>query len=126
MSSDVVWREDKQTVVIKDTGVLSPIELARQTALGIELLQQHGGYRVLVDCSELEIPDVSTMDLYKQPDVYEEQRVPHNTRIAVILPRDNRKPELFTFYDDTSHNRGYNVQLFNSDEEAWRWLEEPI
>ena len=48
MPSSVEYLPDRQTVLVKHTGSLSPDELGRQTAIGIELLKRHGSFRVLV------------------------------------------------------------------------------
>ena|SRR5579859_2252307 len=122
MTATVEYLPERRTVVVKYAGTITPDVLGRQTQIGIGLLKQHGAYRVLVDCSEIDVIAVTTADVYEQPDVYHDQGVPTDTRIALVLPRNEIRTDLFKFYDDTSHNRGYNVELFENGEAAWAWL----
>lgn len=122
MPVTVEYVPQTKSVVIVATGAITPDELGCQSPSTIELLHQHDATRMLVDYRDAQI-DVSTMDVYALPDRYDALGLSRKVRIAVVLPRDLENQELFDFYEDVTHNRGFLTRLFRSAEEAQRWLE---
>jgi hypothetical protein len=122
MPVTVEYLPQKQTVAIVATGAITADELGCQSPRTIELLHQHDALRMLVDYRDAQI-EVSTMDVYALPDRYDTLGLSRKVRIAVVLPRDLENSELFDFYEDVTHNRGFMTRLFRSPDEAQRWLE---
>lgn len=122
MPVTVEYLPKKETVVVVATGAITADELGCQSPHTIELLRQHDALRMLVDYRDAQI-GVSTMDVYALPDRYDALGLSRKVRIAVVLPRDLENQELFDFYEDVTHNRGFNTRLFRSAGEAQRWLE---
>lgn len=118
----VEYLPERQAVVLRIEGVLTSESMAEHTRTSIRLLNEHGASRALVDCSGLEDISATTADIYKLPDAYIELGLSRQTRIALVVRKDNSRADLFSFYDDVTHNRGYSVKLFDSLDEAWAWL----
>jgi hypothetical protein len=113
--------EDGKVLLLTYRGLLSPAESAGMTRQTLERILETGVTRVMLDCSaaQMEIP---VTDIYKLPDRYEAAGVPRSIRVAVVVPHDNYKRELFEFYEDVCRNRGYFVKLFENHGAAWEWL----
>ncbi|HEX7965866.1 MAG TPA: hypothetical protein VF651_09130 [Gammaproteobacteria bacterium] len=113
--------EQGQVLLLTYRGLLSPAESAGMTRQTLERILETGVMRVMLDCSaaQMEIP---VTDIYKLPDRYEAAGVPRAIRVAVLVPHDNYKRELFEFYEDVCRNRGYFVRLFEDAVAAWDWL----
>ena len=118
----VEYLPDKQTVVLRLTGELTSEAMADYTRQSIRLANEHGASRALVDCSGLEDISATMADIYKLPDAYIELGLSRKTRIALVVRKDNSRADLYSFYDDVTHNRGFSVRLFDSLDEAWAWL----
>lgn len=122
MPVTVEYLPQNRTVAIVATGAITADELGCQSPRTLELLRQHDARRMLVDYRDAQL-DVSTMDVYGLPDRYDTLGLSRKVRIAVVLPRGLENTELFDFYEDVTHNRGFMTRLFRSPEEAQRWLE---
>jgi hypothetical protein len=122
MPVSIGYQPDKRAVVIVSTGTVTLDELGCQSPLAVYLLKQHSATRMLVDYRDAQV-QVSTLDVYALPERYEALGLSRSVRIAVVLPRGLDDTELFEFYTDVTHNRGYMTRLFESVEDAQRWLE---
>lgn len=113
--------EGSQVLVIGYHGTITAEELeeANVRAMG-ELLELKVG-KVLVDCSAARA-EMPILDVYKLPDLYLAGNMSRMIRVAMILPRDGYKQEVYEFYEDVCRNRGFQVQLFADGEHAWEWL----
>lgn len=122
MPVSIEYQPERRAVVIVSTGMVTLDELGCQSPLAVELLKQHSSSRMLVDYRDAQV-NVSTLDVYALPERYEALGLSRNVRIAVILPRGLDDTELFEFYTDVTHNRGFMTRLFESVEAAQRWLD---
>ena len=75
----------------------------------------------LVDFS-LAVLEMSIVDIFRLPDWFEARNLPRGTRIAVVLPADPPNMYKYTFFDDVTTNRGYQVRLFWETTSAQGWL----
>src|SRR5579872_2001058 len=119
MPVSVAYLPQRRTVVIVATGSIAIDDLGCQSPHTIELLRQHDATRMLVDYRDAQL-GVSTMDVYALPDRYDALGLSRHVRIAVVLPQGLENSELFDFYEDVTHNRGFMTRLFRSPEEAQR------
>ena len=96
-----------------------------QVKFGVERIVRDQLPGALVDYSAavLEMPIV---DIFKMPDMFNTLRLPHRTKIAVLLPSDPANMHKYTFFDDTANNRGFQVRLFREPSAALGWLAEAI
>lgn len=115
--------DDDKVLKLTYSGVLSPEGSAGMTDKTLARVKETGVMRVLLDCSHAQM-EIPVTDIYKLPDRYAASGVPRNIRVAVVLPKDKYKLELFEFYEDVCRNRGYFVRLFDDDTQAWDWLRE--
>lgn len=77
--------------------------------------------RVLLDFSSATAL-VSITELYKLPDIYKDLRAPRLAHLAMVVPADGYRMEVYQFYEDVCVNRGYFVKLFNDTASARDWL----
>lgn len=113
--------EQDQVLLLTYRGLLAPAESAGMTDQVLARVLETGVMRVMLDCSAAQMATPAT-DIYKLPDRYEAAGVPRSIRVAVIVPHDNYKRELFEFYEDVCRNRGYFVRLFEDSAAGWDWL----
>lgn len=121
MPVTIAYLPQDETVVITATGSITLDELGCQSPLAVELLKQHGCRRMLVDYRDAQV-NISTLDIYAIPDRYDALGLSRRVRIAVVMPRGIENSELFDFYADVTHNRGFSTKLFRSPEDAMLWL----
>src|SRR5690242_8188869 len=115
--------EGSQILVIGYQGKITAEELleANQKAMGH--LVGRTINKVLVDCSTARA-DMPILDVYKLPDLYVAGDMSRMIRVAMVLPKDGYKREIYEFYEAVCRNRGYQVQLFDDTDAAWQWLRE--
>jgi hypothetical protein len=110
-------------LTVKCDGRFSAEDLLPMTQAATEKMLAEQTLRVLLDFSTA-IANVPIADLYKLPDIYADTRVPRRARLALIVPTDGYRMDIYQFYEDVCVNRGFFVKLFNDVASAKTWLME--
>jgi hypothetical protein len=110
-------------LTVKCEGSFSAEDLVPMTRAAIEKLREEHALRVLLDFSTA-IAHVSVAELYKLPDTYIDLRAPRLAHLAMIVPADGYRMDVYQFYEDVCVNRGYFVRLFKDVPSAKTWLME--
>ena len=87
----------------------------------IALGKKHKTNLVLIDNSKLE-STVSTMEIYEMPRFYDDMDASRKSRIALILPSSGQIREDVKFYETVCRNYGWNIEAFDTEQEAMAWL----
>jgi hypothetical protein len=113
--------EANQVLVVGYHGKITAEELeeANQHAMG--QLMERKVDKVMVDCSAARA-EMPILDVYKLPDLYVAEDMSRMIRVALILPMDGYRREVYEFYEDVCRNRGFQVRLFDDGDTAWEWL----
>lgn len=117
------FTDDGRILRVLIEGKLSASEVGEMTRESVGLASQEQATRIMLDCSKAQL-DVPILDVYRLPDLYASRGISHRVHAAVLLPKDGYRREVYEFYEDVCRNRGYFVQLFEDEDEAWRWLRE--
>ena len=121
------WRmehsESERILRITASGPVSSDDAFQQVKEATERIVREDLTGALVDYTGavLEMPIV---DIVKVPDMFDALSLPHQTRIAVVLPPDPANIHKYTFFDDAASNRGFQVRLFWEPTAALGWLAE--
>lgn len=83
--------------------------------------RKHRTNLVLIDDSKLEIT-VSTNDIFKMPQFYEDAKAYRGSRWALIQPPEGPALKELKFYETVCRNRGWLVKLFSDRQAAVDWL----
>lgn len=122
MTYKVTFDSQTQCVRYAFTGVVTTSEILRATRIGAELGFEHRRHRYLVDLEQADIRS-DVIQVFQLPDrLYFELDLPHSSRIAVVVSEANDNETLVQFYRTASTNRGWRVQVFESQEQAVTWL----
>lgn len=111
---------ENHILIIKTQG---RIDLETATQLrneGAKEIRQHEYLRCLLDHSELEEYNLSTMDIYNLPKRYAELGIPHDFRMALVVPPHLQND--LNFYETVCRNNGYFASVFFDNESALIWL----
>jgi hypothetical protein len=65
---------------------------------------------------------LSTLDLYSIPDEWSEMEFDRRNRLAIVAPDSPELQQDLRFHENTSRNRGWQVQIFLNREGAVDWL----
>jgi hypothetical protein len=104
-------------------GVLSPEQFNAAVAATADTAAEHLCTRFLSDCRDLESGDRSTtLDIWALADFL--AKLPAGTfeREALLLPAAVAAVEDIRFYETTCRNRGLDVRVFSTRDEALAWL----
>jgi hypothetical protein len=107
-------------LVIKTEGVLDLPSADRLRAEAWKVLKEHGYLHCLLDHSNADGSSLSTLDIYDLPKKYKELDIPHNFRMAVVVPDAMR--EDLAFYETVCRNNAYSVSIFFDQASALNWL----
>jgi len=105
------------------SGVITQSELTEAVMENISLVNEHGIFRLLGDCTALE-GGHSIFDLYYLVDTVISAGIPGNLKEAVILPSLQASAEKVKFWETACLNRGFKVRLFQDRASALDWLME--
>ena len=125
MSWRIEHSEPDDFLRITASGPVSTDEAFQQVKASVERIVREDLAGALVDYTGavLEMP---IGDILMIPDMFDALRLPHQTRIAVVLPPDPVNMHKYTFFDDAATNRGFQVRLFWESTAAFGWLAEPM
>jgi hypothetical protein len=115
--------EPDRILTVKCEGPYSANDLAPMTSAAIDRLHEVGSLRVLLDFSAA-IAQLSIADVYKLPEIYSALHAPRLARLAMLVPTDHYRMEIYQFYEDLCVNRGFFVKLFDDAASAKAWLTE--
>ena len=120
------WKveHDEQLGIIKVTysGFITAIDYFDSTIMGIELSNQKGIYRGLID-SKNAVTNATKSDMFKLPfKVYESWGLDKSARIAIIEPIDKAANNLNSFFVISCNNLGWQVKSFLKRKKALKWL----
>lgn len=106
---------------LKLVGAVSGDDLRAATRQGIALAREHGLRRGLVDCKDQEKTG-SMVDLIELPRQYSDEGLNRETCIALVIPANKELHGVTQFYETVCVNRGWQVQTFETREQAIEWL----
>jgi len=107
-------------LVIKTEGVIDLVAAQTMRSEGLEQIKIHGYLRCLLDHSDAREYTLSTLDIYSIPKQYAALGIPHNFRMALVVPENLREDLLF--YETVCRNNGYMVSVFFDQGSALAWL----
>ncbi len=107
-------------LVIKTEGVIDLIAATAMRNEGAEQIRKHGYLRCLLDHSQAKEYTLSTLDIYSIPKKYNELGIPHNFRMALVVPEHLR--EDLDFFETVCRNNGYFASVFFDQASALAWL----
>jgi hypothetical protein len=120
---NVDYHGDLQIVVLTFSGEITGPELLEAAASRIELGQEKGATKFLIDAAEMIAPTSTTLAVLEMPArMYLEKNMERTSRIAVLIPTDPESRWIAEFYENASVNRGWHVKLFTDRNGAIDWL----
>jgi hypothetical protein len=125
MTWKISYSDDLQAVVLTYSGIITGSDIKDAAKARINLGKEKGVTKFLIDTREILVDDSSTFDIYDIPSrVYQEQKVEHSVRIAVVLPESHEARRMVEFYENVSVNRGWKVKTFDDRDNAIEWLKQ--
>ena len=122
MPCTIDFNEKTKLLEVTYDGEFGPDELRSTTHEILTEMLERKAMRVLLDCSRAHF-DTPAVNVYQLPDLYDARGVVrHETRAAVVKPKDGYRKEIFEFYEDVCRNRGFFVKLFDDVAAARAWL----
>ena len=118
MPWEITHLKDSNVLSIRVWGEVTVSTWQRQVKESIERAQELSCALYLVDYRDANMK-MSFLDLFNRPQFYAEVGLSHAARIALIFGEDY--PEA-GFIELVTGNRGYQVEVFSSQEAAIAWL----
>lgn len=104
-------------------GRLTTEELRDAVTATLALASERRTNRYLGDCTGLEHSS-SASDTYALTRFYETLPIDRLSKEAILLPASEDAERDMRFYETTTRNRGFNVRVFRTRQEAISWLVE--
>ncbi len=120
MEWEIEYNEDDKIIRIKTEGVLDTESEEKLRADVFNWIKRHNCFHLLLDHRQIKELKISTTGIYEIPKKYIIQNIPHNIKIAMLVPEAQLRD--FKFYETVSNNSGYVVMLFTEIETAAAWL----
>lgn len=121
MPYSVTHSSEQKLIHIRNIGKLTPDDYRAGAREALRLSLEHGVLRCLIDNSALH-NQVGTTDLYTLPEFYESIGIPKTIKAAVLVSEQTPRIDDIAFFETVCRNRGYDVKLFTSRDEALAWL----
>jgi hypothetical protein len=99
----------------------SPKETIQSIHSAFSLAQEAGLHCYLVHL-HLKEPQVSLLDLFEIPMIWQKLGVGRHHVTAIICPPESSLFSDMSFLENTANNYGWNVKLFPEEESATTWL----
>lgn len=123
MSWSVELDAGRGWIVCNLAGEISRAESALATRRALALAGAGVPARFLLDVREA-YSRLTVGDLYSIPAMWEHGGADRGSAIALLIPDDPQLRRDAEFFENTCRNRGWNVRVFESPEQAATWLDE--
>lgn len=120
----IQYHDDPGVVETFYTGAVTAQDLNGAYLATAKALTEHRCLHMLANCSELTVPP-SFFDLADLVGTIIGDTVPFTFREAVVLPEKERSRLSVRFFETISRNRGLNVRIFATRDDALAWLLNP-
>lgn len=116
---DELYVDDATNIIkVRSYGIVSRDDIAASMEKTRQIIEQRGIYKALVDTRDQEkMP--STFDVFQLFST-----LPNNLRAALVVQDNQVTAEGQKFAETVCLNRGIQVRIFSSEDEALTWLQE--
>ena len=121
MAWSLEYSDSDRILTVKCEGPFTAQYLGPMTQAAVDKLREEHSLRVLLDFSAA-VAQVTITEMFKLPETYTEMRAPRLAHLAMVIPANRYRMDVYQFYEDLSVNRGYFVKLFKSTAAARAWL----
>ena len=118
----VEYHPDQMIVEVVYWGETNGIDIHEGTIEAIKAVKKQQATRGLVDCRE-QTSTATIADLFDLPDLYDDEGLSRDIRIAFVEPAMPELREMADFYDNVCVNRGWRLRRFAARDSAIAWLE---
>jgi len=117
MPGSVDYEKTLGIIRVVNSGRVTVDEIKDRTLETIEKAVKHRTNLIIVDDTNLELA-VSTNELFRLPEFYENSKAYRGSRWAVIQRSEGQDRKDHRFYETSCQNRGWLVKLFSDRQEA--------
>lgn len=121
MPYTIKYLEDKGIVVIQNIGRISPEDFEKQSIEALELGRKKNTSLYLADSTQV-AGGTTTIELLDFPDMYERIGVSKTIKLAIVIPENSIAQKNIKFLETVCLNRGWQVRIFEKNDEAVGWL----
>jgi len=121
MPYTVNYLEDEGIVEVVSVGNLTIEDFINQGKEAIELALKKNTNLFFADNSDMVGP-VNISVIISIPDFWERFSASRTNKMAMLISKDKSLHEDFNFFENVCRNRGWNVNLFEKKEDAFKWL----
>ncbi|HMT11972.1 MAG TPA: hypothetical protein PKA39_10165 [Ignavibacteria bacterium] len=121
MQFKIKLSETKDYICLDYFGNVTNDDLTNSIAGCTQLYRETGVSLYLADCTDMHATH-SILDIFGKVDAFESLEMKKDFKEALIVTRESESREKLNFYETACLNRGYNVRVFESKEDALQWL----
>ena len=121
MPYTINYLEDEGIVEVVSVGNLTIEDFINQGKEAIELALKKNTNLFFADNSDMVGP-VNISVIISIPDFWERFSASRTNKMAMLISKDKSLHEDFNFFENVCRNRGWNVNLFEKKEDAFKWL----
>jgi hypothetical protein len=118
MSHTLAYHPENDYIELLVEGVFDLTRLKRLAPEVARLSAESGSLHILNDMSGATI-DVSILEIYSNPQQMDDAGISRSTRRALVVPPNFEHAH---FLETVTRNRGHNLRVFTSRDEALAWL----
>lgn len=123
MPWSISYLKEKEVVVVQYVGIVTNNDIAEGAKARIEVQKTRNTKRVLITLLEIESVETTIIDAHSLPNkLYEQLGADRQSKVALVSPSSGPLKMLCDHYENASINRGWNVKVFFTEQEAFKWL----
>ena len=124
MAYEIRFLEDDQILETSLNGMVKVVDVLAAIQKNLVLAKRHQVHLFLVDCSALVDEKEKIFENYEAGTFLARlfDQIPRRFRDAIVLPRDEIARANLNFFETVTRNRGLNVRVFDTRDEALMWL----
>ena len=119
MTHKLAYNPESDCIELTVEGTFTMERLKRIAPEVAQLSEQSGCLNILNDMSGANI-EISLAEVYSSPQEMDNSGITRTTRRALVVPPDFNQA---AFLETVTRNRGHNLKVFTSREEALGWLQ---
>jgi len=119
----VEYLDPEHAVRTSGSGQLTMVLAIQKAGESLREAAHRGTDNLLVDDLDLQ-PRLTTQEMYRLPAMLEPLGLKRGAKVAVVYARARPSASDFEFMETVAINQGFNVRLFDTEEDARKWLQQ--